>query len=115
MVGLIVPRPWGKDVDPMSESTRRGFLKVAGAGAAAGVAAVAVGAASRSGGTAVAGTGAAAAGTAPHGSGPLVAYVRDVRGAEVSVMVGETEVVVHDADLVARLVNARSRSASTSA
>jgi hypothetical protein len=87
-------------------------LKVAGAGAAAGVAAVAVGAATRSG-AAVAGTGAAgaAAAAAPRGSGPLVAYVRDVRGAEVSVLVGETEVVVHDADLVARLVNARSTSA----
>jgi hypothetical protein len=96
----------------MSESTRRGFLKVAGAGAAAGAAAVAAGAVARSGHTPAAVAGA----TVPaHASGPLVAYVRDVRGAEVSVMVGETEVVVHDADLVARLVNARARtSAATS-
>jgi hypothetical protein len=94
----------------MSESTRRGFLKVAGAGAAAGAAVVAVGAAAKSGHK-VEGAGAATSVPA-HASGPLVAYVRDVRGAEVSVMVGETEVVVHDADLVARLVSARSRTAA---
>ncbi len=95
----------------MSESTRRGFLKVAGAGAAVGAAAVAVGAAAKSGHQSVEGAGAAA--TVPaHASGPLVAYVRDVRGAEVSVMVGETEVVVHDADLVARLVGARTKTAA---
>jgi hypothetical protein len=82
----------------------------AGAGAA-GVAAVAVGAATKSGHRTVEGT--ATAATLPvHASGPLVAYVRDVRGAEVSVMVGETEVVVHDAALVARLVGVR---ATTSA
>lgn len=95
----------------MSESTRRGFLKVAGAGAAAGAAVVAVGAAAKSGHKAVEGAGTATSVPA-HASGPLVAYVRDVRGAEVSVMVGETEVVVHDADLVARLVSARSRTAA---
>lgn len=94
----------------MSESTRRGFLKVAGAGAAAGAAVVAVGAAAKSGHKV---EGAATASAVPaHTSGALVAYVRDVRGAEVSVMVGETEVVVHDADLVARLVSARSKTAA---
>jgi hypothetical protein len=90
----------------MSQSTRRGFLKVAGAGAAAGVAAAAVGGATSSGRHTVDGAGTPAAVPA-HASGPLVAYVRDVRGAEVSVMFGETEVVVHDADLVARLSAAR--------
>jgi hypothetical protein len=97
----------------MSESTRRGFLKAAGAGAAAGVAAVAAVAAgaARSGHRTVEGTATAAALPAPA-SGPLVAYVRDVRGAEVSVMVGETEVVVHDADLVARLVAARAKTSA---
>jgi hypothetical protein len=95
----------------MSESTRRGFLKVAGAGAAAGVAAVAVGAATRSGRHTVDGASTAAVMPA-HASGPLVAYVRDVRGAEVSVMVGETEVVVHDADLVARLNAVRTRTSA---
>jgi hypothetical protein len=95
----------------MSESTRRGFLKVAGAGAAAGVAAVAVGAATKSGHKSVDGAGTAAAVPA-HATGPLVAYVRDVRGAEVSVLVGETEVVVHDADLVARLTSVRGQASA---
>ena len=95
----------------MSESTRRGFLKVAGAGAAAGAAAVAVGAVAKSGHKGVEGTGTAASVPA-HASGPLVAYVRDVRGAEVSVMVGETEVVVHDADLVARLTSVRGKASA---
>ena len=40
---------------------------------------------------------------APAAGGPLVAYVQDVRSGRVSVMVGETEVVVSDPDLVARL------------
>ena len=97
----------------MSESTRRGFLKVAGAGAAAGAAAVAVGAVAKSGHK-VEGTATAAA-LPKHGAGPLVAYVRDVRGAEVSVMVGETEVVVHDADLVARLTSVRGKAGSSTA
>lgn len=90
----------------MSESTRRGFLKIAGAGAAVGAAAVATTAAvkSHSSTTPPAGTAAAV----PAGaSGALVAYVRDVRGAEVSVMVAGTEVIVQDKELVARLVNAR--------
>ena len=90
----------------MSESSRRGFLKIAGAGAAVG-AAVTAAALTRSDGDRPA----AAAGTAdalPAGaSGALVAYVRDLRSAEVSVMVGEAEVVVHDRDLVARLAAAR--------
>lgn len=92
---------------PMSESTRRGFLKIAGAGAAVGAAAVATTAAVKSGGSQQR-TGTADA--VPAGaSGPLVAYVRDVRGAEVSVLVGETEVVLKDKDLVARLASARAR------
>jgi hypothetical protein len=36
-------------------------------------------------------------------SGPLVAFVRDVGSGEVSVMVGEHEVIVHDRELVMRL------------
>ena len=76
----------------MGNSTRRGFLAMAGIGAAAvGAAAVEAG-------------GAAAA--EQRSSGPLVAYVRDVRRGEISVMVGEHEVVVRDRDLVNRLVHA---------
>ena len=68
----------------------------------------------KSGHKSVDGAGAAASVPA-HGAGPLVAYVRDVRGAEVSVMVGETEVVVHDADLVARLTSVRGKAGSSTA
>ena len=74
----------------MSDATRRSFLIIAGAGAAAaGAAAVAP-----------------VADAAPQkmtGSGPLIAYVNDIASDEVSVMVGEQEVVVRDRDLVARL------------
>ncbi len=87
----------------MSDSTRRGFLKIAGAGAAVGAAAVATTAATQ-GGTR---SGAPAAAVPAGATGALVAYVRDVRGAEVSVLVGDTEVVVRDRDLVARLAAAR--------
>jgi hypothetical protein len=85
----------------VNDPTRRGFLVIAGAGAAAaGVAAVA---------PAVSATPTAAAKPAglPQGvSGPLVAYVTDMRGGELTLMVGEREVVVHDADLAARLARA---------
>lgn len=76
---------------------------MAGVGAAA-TAGVAV--------AATAGAGAAPADAAPAtalpetASGPLVAYVEDVRSGRVSMMVGETEVVVSDPDLVARLARA---------
>ena len=84
----------------MTDATRRGFLIMAGAGAAAvGVAAVAQAA----GEATPTITGLRGASTA---SSPLVAYVRDARKGEVSVMVGEREVVVHDPELVARLTHA---------
>jgi anaerobic selenocysteine-containing dehydrogenase len=92
----------------MSESTRRGFLKIAGAGAAVGAAVVATSAATKSGDTAPAGTAAVPAGA----TGALVAYVRDVRGSEVSVLVGDTEIVVQDKDLVARLAAARAKTSA---
>lgn len=84
----------------MPESTRRGFIIMAGAGAAA-VGAVAA---------------ASDATAAPAhvktsdvtANGPLVAYVSDVRKGEVSVLVGEREVVLHDHALVAKLVRAAS-------
>lgn len=97
----------------MSESTRRGFLKIAGAGAAVGAAAVATTAAVRgSGSTERKGTAASVPAGTASAAGPLVAYVRDVRGAEVSVMVAGTEVVVQDKELVARLVSARARTSA---
>lgn len=45
-----------------------------------------------------------AAASRHEAAGSLVAYVADVRGHEVSIMVGEREVVVRDRDLIARLV-----------
>ena len=86
----------------MDESTRRNFLVMAGVGAAAAAGAAVVA-------TTAGGTSAEAATTpsaAPAGTGPLVAYVQDPGSGRVAVMVGETEVVVHDPDLVARLAAA---------
>jgi hypothetical protein len=39
-------------------------------------------------------------------AGPMVVHVRDVASAEISLMVGTHEVVVHDRDLAARLARA---------
>lgn len=77
----------------MGDHSRRGFLALAGAGAATvGLTAVVPG-----------------AGAAPAtGVGPLVAYVKDSRSGEVAVMIGEREVIVHDRELVARLARAAS-------
>ncbi len=85
----------------MDQSTRRGFLATAAVGA------VGVGA------TAIAPS-AQAATTRPNtmshvpkeASGTLVAHVADVRGDTITLMVDEREIVVHDADLVARLARA---------
>lgn len=81
----------------MSETSRRRFIGVAGAGAAAaGAAALVPGAAS------------AAQSRLHEGStkAPIVAYVSDGTSDEVTLMVEEREVVVHDRDLVNRLRNA---------
>ncbi len=81
----------------MAESSRRNFLILAGAGAAAaGVAATLP---------------AGAAGATPStgnatAAGPLLAYVKDARSGELTLMVGEREVVVRDRDLVNRLARA---------
>lgn len=79
----------------MNDPTRRGFLVIAGAGAAA------VGAA-----TVAPAVGAAPVRAPSEASGPLVAYVSDMQSGEVTLMVGEREVVVHDRDLAARLARA---------
>ncbi|MBV8989925.1 MAG: twin-arginine translocation signal domain-containing protein [Solirubrobacterales bacterium] len=77
----------------MSELTRRGFVKTS-AGAAAGVG--------------VLGALAADQAEAHEGgrSGPVVAYVKDARRGEVSVMSGDREVTVRDSGLAARIVRA---------
>lgn len=93
----------------MSDSTRRGFLKFAGAGAAAAGAAAVLPAA-------------AAHAAAPdavalpkQASGPLVAYITDVRSGELSVMVEGREVTVTDHQLVAQLAHAMHAGKPTSA
>jgi hypothetical protein len=87
----------------MPDSTRRGFIIMAGAGAAA-VGAVAA-ASDASASPALARTPDVSAAT---GEGSLIAYVRDVRKGEVSVLVGEREVVIQDHALVAKLARAAS-------
>ncbi len=84
----------------MSETNRRKFLAVAGAGAAAGT-------------VGLAGLGSPAAAEAGDtkrkpGSAEetVVAYVKDHRSSKLRLMVGEREVIVHDADLVNRILNA---------
>jgi Rieske Fe-S protein len=80
----------------MSDSSRRGFLILAGAGAAAVGAAAVAPAASASCETDDVG----------QAEGALVAYVSDLRRGEVSVMKGEREVVIHDKALCATLARA---------
>ncbi len=91
----------------MPELSRRGFLGSAGM-AAAGVALVAV--------PGVAAVAPEVAGvfddaTAPAAAdlsavGPLVVHVRDAAAGEISVLSGESEVVIHDPGFVARIVSA---------
>lgn len=81
----------------MSETSRRRFIGVTGAGAAA------VGATALVPGSAFAGQTHRRSDSA---TSPVVAYVSDVDSDEVTLMVDEREVVVHDRDLVHRLLNA---------
>ena len=74
----------------MADATRRGFLAAAGTGTAIAVVATA-----------------SRASAAPRSDGAvLVAYIEDPRSGVLSLMVGEDEVEIHDADLVRRLVKA---------
>jgi hypothetical protein len=79
----------------MTDTSRRRFLGVAGAGAAA------------VGTTALLPSVASAAQTRLHGASTssVVAYVGDPTSDELTLMVDEREVVVHDRDLVHRLLN----------
>jgi hypothetical protein len=79
----------------MSETDRRKFLAVAGGGAAVGVVGL------------TAGQAAASTTRSPNSAREtVVAYVEDHRSNELRLMVGEREVVVHDRDLVVRILNA---------
>ncbi len=79
----------------MSETNRRKFLAVAGTGAAAGLVGIA--------GPAFAG-GTGRSGKAARQT--VVAVVADHRGSEVTLLVGEREVVVHDRNLVDAILSA---------
>jgi hypothetical protein len=81
----------------MSETNRRKFLAVTGAGAAAGTVALTAGPAFAASETQRSATAARET---------VVAYVKDHRSSELRLMVGEREVVVHDRDLVNRILNA---------
>ena len=84
----------------MSETNRRKFLAVAGAGAAAGTVGL----------TGLGSPAAAESSSTERRPGSaqetVVAYVKDHRSSKLRLMVGEREVIVHDADLVNRILNA---------
>ncbi|MCW2847900.1 MAG: twin-arginine translocation signal protein [Marmoricola sp.] len=80
----------------MSETNRRKFLAVAGAGAAAGVVGVTAGPAFARG----------TERSQQAARQTVVAYVDDHRGSKVTLLVGEREVVVDDRDLVTAILNA---------
>ena len=78
----------------MSEVTRRGFVK-SSAGAAAGVTVIGALAAEQ-----------AEARADGVGKEPVVAYVRNPRKGEISVMSGDREKTIRDRDLAARITRA---------
>ena len=81
----------------MSDTNRRKFLAVAGAGAAVGTVGLASGAAAAP----------AQARRRPDSAREaVVAYVQDHESSTLRLMVGEREVVIHDRDLVTRILNA---------
>lgn len=79
----------------MGDTSRRTFLAVAGAGATAGTVGLVAGPAA-----------AETRRTADSATGGVVAHIADHRSSRISLMVGDREVVVHDPDLVARILNA---------
>lgn len=84
----------------MSETSRRRFIGVAGAGAVA------------AGATVVVPQAASASPAKAHANAAkerVVAYVSDHRSSTLTVLVGDREVAVHDRDLVQRLLNAAGR------
>jgi hypothetical protein len=77
----------------MSDSTRRGFVKNSAAAAAG---ATVVGALMAE----------QADAKAAARSGPIVAYIREPRTGEISVMAGERQVKLHDRKIAARIARA---------
>ena len=85
----------------MSDTSRRKFLAAAGIGAAGTTAGLMTGT-----GSASAAPAAAATRNADSAKQPVVAYVEHHFSDRVHLMVGEREIVVHDRDLAARILNA---------
>ena len=81
----------------MSETDRRKFLAITGAGAAAGTVALTAGPVFAAGESRRSKDAAAES---------VVAYVEDHRSGKLRLMLGDREVVVHDRDLVTRILNA---------
>jgi hypothetical protein len=77
----------------MTNTSRRKFLAATGVGAVAG-------------GVVLPGTAHAARRSPDSARESVVAFVPDHRSAELRLLVGEREVVVNDADLVTRILNA---------
>ncbi len=100
----------------MNNANRRGFLKIAGAGAAAaGAVSLSPSAVSMAGTPTAADTGARTPHALPSGAtGSMAAYIDEVSTGEIVVMVEGREVVVTDHDLVARLSTAVHAAASAS-
>lgn len=86
----------------MSDHTRRGFLVIAGAGAAAVGAAVA-GAPSTASAAERAPSGTDPDVSRPSTGGPVVAYIEDLDRAEIVLISGESRTVVTDRALVSGL------------
>jgi hypothetical protein len=84
----------------MSETSRRKLLAVGGASVAAGTVGLTMGPAQAG----------EARRTTSSAQEAVVAYIADHRSGELRLMVGEREVVVHDRDLVTRILNAAGRS-----
>lgn len=99
----------------MPSSSRRSFLALAGAGAAGVGVSAAVGVRTGSDSLGVAATPAVAT-TVPRAlTGSLVAYIDDVHGDAVSLMIGDDEVIVKDSALVARIAGAAANPTSSPA
>lgn len=81
----------------MSETSRRKLLAAGGASVAAGTIGLGLGSPAQAAGVRR---------SARSAQESVVAYVHDHRSSEVRLMVGEREVVVHDADLAHRILNA---------
>lgn len=80
----------------MSDTSRRTFLAVAGAGATAGTVGL----------TSAAALAATTRRRPDSAHEAVVAYVKDHTSHELRLLVGEREIVVHDRDLVTRILNA---------